>query len=93
MPKQVTQSTVGGVTTITTDIDGVRTIVAKPQIHAVVNGDIVAKTAYKLHRIWNPSTQAYISVTTTGNEAQDAQLLAAAFVTAGVRTDLIISST
>jgi hypothetical protein len=93
MPKQVTETHAGGTSTIVTEIDGVRSTVTKPTIANVFIGDNLAKTAYRQHKIFNPATQAYVTVNMTGNQAQDAALLAAALVTTGTPTNSVISST
>lgn len=93
MPKTGTENHSSGTTTVTTEIDGVRSTVTKPLIANVYKGDLLAKTAYKQHKVWNPNTNAFLTVTMTGNEAQDASLLAAAFVTAGVTNSNLISTT
>lgn len=95
MPKTVTETfnPATGNVTQTTEIDGVRTVVTKPAIQNVLRGDLLAKTYYRQTKVWNPATQAFVTVNRTGNEAQDAALLAAAFVTAGAGSTSIVQST
>lgn len=90
---QVTENHASGTSTITTEVNGVRTVVTKNILPNVYRGDLLAKIAYKTQKIWNPATGAYVTVTMTGNQAQDAAALAAAFVTTGTLTNSVIAQT
>ena len=91
--KTVTRILSGGTMTTTSELAGVRTTTAVPALKETVLAVDLVKSSYRTHKVWNPATQAYISVNMTGNEAQDAQMMAAAFATAGERSNSVISST
>lgn len=89
----VTENHSGGQSVITTEVNGVRTVVTKNLLPNVYRGDLLAKIAYRTQKIWNPATNAYVTVTMTGNQAQDAAALALAFVTTGTLTNSVIAQT
>lgn len=93
MPKTVTQTTTSdGSITKVVDVNGVKTATTVGNTFDQRRANS-ARLDYATHKIWNPATSAFITVTMTGNEAVDVAAIAAAHRTAGARSNLVISST
>ncbi len=77
----------------TVETDGVRTTVTAGGAEHTNKAASQNFSRYSTQKVWNPATSTYITVTMTGNEAQDEVLMAAAFNTAGSQSKSLISQT